>query len=260
MRLSEKVAIVTGAGSGIGRQIAKSYAREGAKVCVSDINLETARTAAQEIREAGGVANAERMDVTDEGEVNQVTDKVAAEWGGVDILVSNAGIQHLDTIADVSFENWKKMLAVHLDGGFLTSKASLRHMIGQKRGGSIILMGSVHSYYSSVQKGPYCVAKHGLVGLCRALAKEGAQHGIRANTICPSVVRTPLIERQLPVLAAQRGISEEQLVYDLFLRFTVDNEYTTVAELAEVAVFLASFPTNALTGQSIVVGHGMHML
>ncbi len=260
MRLNEKVAIVTGAGSGIGRHIARSYAREGAKGCVSDTNLETARAAAQQILEAGGVANAERMDVTDEGEVNQVTDKVAAEWGGIDILVSNAGIQHLDTIADVSFENWKRVLAVHLDGGFLTSKASLRHMIDHKRGGSIIFTGSVHSYYASEQKGPYCVAKHGLVGLCRALAKEGAHHGIRANTICPALVRTPLIEKQLPVLAAQRGVSEEQLVHDLFLRFTVDNEYTTVAELAEVAVFLASFPTNALTGQSICVAHGMHML
>ncbi len=260
MRLNEKVAIVTGAGSGIGKHIAKSYAREGAKVCVSDIILETARATAQEIRDAGGVASAERMDVTDEREVNQVTDKVAAEWGGIDILVSNAGIQHLDTIADVSFENWKRVLAVHLDGGFLTSKASLRHMIDHKRGGSIIFTGSVHSYYASEQKGPYCVAKHGLVGLCRALAKEGAHHGIRANTICPALVRTPLIEKQLPVLAAQRGVSEEQLVHDLFLRFTVDNEYTTVAELAEVAVFLASFPTNALTGQSICVAHGMHML
>lgn len=260
MRLSSKVAIVTGAASGIGRQIATSYAREGAKVCIADFDLEAARRTAEEIKEAGGIARAERMDVTDEAEVDQATDKVAAEWGGIDILVANAGIQHLDTIADVSFENWKKVLAVHLDGSFLTTRASLRHMIAGKRGGSIILMGSVHSYFASEQKGPYVVAKHGLVGLCRTLAKEGAHHGISANTICPGLVRTALIERQLPILAAERGVSEEQVVRDLFLRLTVDNEYTTEADLAEVAVFLASFPTNALTGQSICVSHGMHML
>lgn len=260
MRLNGKVAIVTGAASGIGRQIATSYAREGAKVCIADFNLEAAQEVAAEIGKAGGIARAEGMDVTIEAEVDQATDRVATEWGGIDILVANAGIQHLDTIAEISFEKWKKVLAVHLDGSFLTTRASLRHMISGKRGGSIILMGSAHSYFASEQKGPYVVAKHGLVGLCRTLAKEGAHHGIRANTICPGLVRTPLIDRQLPILAAERGVSEEQIVQDLFLRLTVDNEYTTEADLAEVAIFLAAFPTNALTGQSIGVSHGIHML
>ena len=260
MRLNGKVAIITGAGSGIGRRIAEFYAREGAKVCIADFNMDLAVAAASQICEAGGIARAERMDVTNEREVDAVIDKVAREWRGVDILVSNAGIQHLDTIADVSFDNWKRVLAVHLNGGFLTTRASLRHMYAQNRGGSIILMGSVHSYTASEQKGPYIVAKHGLVGLCRTVAKEGAKHGVRANTICPGLVRTPLIERQLPVLAAERGMTEEEVVQEVFLRFTVDGEYTTEADLAEVAVFLASFPTNALTGQSICVSHGMAML
>lgn len=260
MKLRDKVAIVTGAGSGIGRRIAEFYAREGAKVCIADFDEEAAVSAAAQIREAGGVARAERVDVTNEREVDAVFDKVAAEWDGIDVLVSNAGIQHLDTIDAVSFENWRKVLAVHLDGGFLTTRASLRHMYARKRGGSIILMGSVHSYTASVQKGPYVVAKHGLVGLCRTIAKEGAPYGVRANTICPGLVRTPLIERQLPVLAAERGITEEQVLKEVFLRLTVDGEATTDADLAEVAVFLAAFPTNALTGQSICVSHGMAML
>jgi 3-hydroxybutyrate dehydrogenase len=179
--------------------------------------------------------------------------------GGVDVLVSNAGVQHLDTIADVSFENWRRLLAIHLDGGFLTARACLRRMIGQGRGGAIILMGSVHSKEASVQKGPYVVAKHGLLGLARVLAKEGAAHGVRANAICPGFVRTSLVERQIPVLANELGISEEAVVRDVMLKATVDGVFTTVEDVAEVALFLAAFPSNALTGQSVVVSHGWHM-
>ena len=259
-RLGAKVAIVTGSGSGIGQQIAMRFAREGAKVCVADMNLDAARNVVREIEQAGGQAVAEAMDVTNERQVEAATDAVASRWGGIDVLVANAGIQHLDTIADVSFDDWKRVLSVHLDGSFLTSRAALRHMYAGKRGGSIILIGSVHSYFASEKKGPYIVAKHGLLGLCRTLAKEGARHNVRANAICPGVVRTPLIERQLPILAKEAGVSEEQIVKDLFLRLTVDDEYTTETELADVAVFLASFATNALTGQSISVSHGMHML
>ena len=199
------------------------------------------------------------MDVTREEDVERGVADAARQLGGVDILVSNAGVQHIDTIAEVSFENWKRVLAIHLDGGFLTTRASLRHMIRQKRGGSILLMGSVHSLEASVQKGPYVAAKHGLAGLCRVVAKEGAPHGIRANLICPGFVRTPLVERQIPQLAKDMNISEESVVKDVMLRTTVDGEFTTVGDVAQVALFLASFPTNALTGQSIVVSHGWHM-
>jgi 3-hydroxybutyrate dehydrogenase len=199
------------------------------------------------------------MDVSDEGEVERGVEQAARALGGIDILVSNAGVQHLDTIADVSFADWKRVLAIHLDGGFLTTRACLRRMIAQGRGGSILLMGSVHSKEASVQKGPYVVAKHGLLGLCRVVAKEGAPHRIRANVICPGFVRTPLVERQIPQLAKELGIAEEAVVRDVMLKSTVDGEFTTVADVAQVALFLAAFPTNALTGQSIVVSHGWHM-
>jgi 3-hydroxybutyrate dehydrogenase len=199
------------------------------------------------------------MDVTSEASVTQGMDAVAQAFGGIDILVSNAGFQHLDTIADVSFENWKRILAVHLDGGFLTTRAALRHMYAQGRGGSIILMGSIHSKEASVSKGPYVVAKHGLLGLCRTVAKEGAAHGVRANLICPGFVRTPLVENQIPELAARMGMSEAQVISDVILRTTVDGEFTTVGDIAEVALFLAAFPTAALTGQSINVSHGWNM-
>ena len=255
MQLQGKTAIVTGAASGIGAEIARTFAAAGARVCIADIDGEAAA------KTASGIANsiALRMDVSDEGEVERGVEQAARALGGIDILVSNAGVQHLDTIADVSFADWKRVLAIHLDGGFLTTRACLRRMIAQGRGGAILLMGSVHSKEASVQKGPYVVAKHGLLGLCRVVAKEGAPHRIRANAICPGFVRTPLVERQIPQLSKELGISEEAVVRDVMLKSTVDGEFTTVADVAQVALFLAAFPTNALTGQSIVVSHGWHM-
>ena len=255
MRLQDKSALVTGAASGIGAEIARVFSAAGAKVCIADVDGESAK------KTSSGIGNSisVRMDVTSEEEVERGVDEAARRLGGIDILVSNAGVQHIDNIADVSFQNWRKIISVHLDGGFLTTRACLRRMIAQKRGGSIILMGSVHSKEASVQKGPYVAAKHGLAGLCRVVAKEGAAHGIRSNLICPGFVRTPLVERQIPQLSKELGISEEAVVKDVMLKNTVDGEFATVGDVAQVALFLAAFPTNALTGQSITVSHGWHM-
>jgi 3-hydroxybutyrate dehydrogenase len=255
MQLNGKSALVTGAASGIGAEIARVFAAAGARVCIADLDAEAAKRKASEMKGAIGV----RMDVTSEEEVERGVAEMVRQLGGVDILVSNAGVQHIDNIADVSFENWRRVISIHLDGGFLTTRACMRHMIKQKRGGSILLMGSVHSKEASPQKGPYVAAKHGLAGLCRVVAKEGAAHGIRSNLICPGFVRTPLVERQIPQLAKELGISEEAVVKDVMLKNTVDGEFATVGDIAQVALFLAAFPTNALTGQSITVSHGWHM-
>lgn len=256
MRLGNRRALVTGAASGIGAAIARAYAREGARVCVADLD---GAGAARMAAELGDGALGIRMDVASEEEVERGVAEAAYGLGGIDILVSNAGVQHLDTIADLSFENWRRVLAVHLDGGFLTARACLRRMIAQGSGGAILLMGSVHSKEASVRKGPYVVAKHGLLGLARVLAKEGAAHGVRANAICPGFVRTGLVNRQIPGLAQEMGISEEAVVQEVMLNTTVDGIFTTVEDIAEVAVFLAAFPSAALTGQSIIASHGWHM-
>jgi 3-hydroxybutyrate dehydrogenase len=132
-------------------------------------------------------------------------------------------------------------------------------MYKQGGGGSIIYMGSVHSKEGSVLKAPYVTAKHGLIGLAKVVAKEGAKHGVRANVICPGFVRTPLVEKQIPEQAKELGISEEQVVRDVMLKDTVDGEFTTVDDVADAALFFASFESNALTGQSLIVSHGWSM-
>lgn len=259
MRLKNKVAVITGAGSGIGKAIAEKFAKEGAKVAIADIDLETAEITAKEIQKSGHEVMAVAMDVTNEEQVETAIAKIISAYGGVDILVSNAGTQFISPIEDLPFKEWKKLLAIHLDGGFLTTRACVKDMYKRGKGGSIIYMGSVHSKEASALKAPYVTAKHGLIGLCEVVAKEGAKHNVRANVICPGYVRTPLVDKQIPEQAKDLGISEEDVIKKVMLKDTVDGEFTTTADVAAVALFFASFDSNALTGQSLVVSHGWFM-
>ena len=257
MKLDGKVALITGAASGIGHGIAKTYVGEGARVVIADLNAAGAAKAAEELggkETAIGIA----MDVTKEDQVNEGVEQTVKAFGRIDILVSNAGIQIVHPIEEFPFADWKKMLAIHLDGAFLTTKACVKHMYPQKSG-ALIYMGSVHSHEASPLKAAYVAAKHGLLGLARVLAKEGAAHNVRANVICPGFVKTPLVEKQIPEQAKELGISEERVIKEIMLAETVDKEFTTIEDVADVALFLAAFKTNALTGQSICVSHGWHM-
>jgi 3-hydroxybutyrate dehydrogenase len=257
MKLDRKVAIVTGAASGIGYAIAKRYVEEGGRVVIADIKMDMAERAARDLGGSERVIAIE-MDVTSEEAVNAGVAKTVSTFGTVDILVSNAGVQIVHPLHEFPYSEWKKMLAIHLDGAFLTTKACLPHMYKQKSG-SIILMGSVHSKEASPLKAPYVTAKHGLIGLSRVLAKEGAAYGVRTNVICPGFVKTPLAEKQIPEQAQKLGISEEEVVKKVMLGQTVDGEFTTMEDIAEIALFFAAFPTNALTGQSLVASHGWCM-
>ncbi|MBB3211221.1 3-hydroxybutyrate dehydrogenase [Herbaspirillum sp. Sphag1AN] len=259
MLLKDKVALITGSASGIGKEIALEYAKAGAKVVIADLALAAAQATADEIIKAGGSALAVAMNVTDEAQVEQGIADTVATFGGIDVLISNAGIQIIAPIVDSTLENWRKMLAIHLDGAYLTTRAAMRAMIKGGKGGSIIYMGSVHSHEASPLKAPYVTAKHGLIGLAKVVAKEGAKDKIRSNVICPGFVRTPLVEKQIPEQAQQFGISEDDVIKKIMLKDTVDGEFTTTADVAQTAVFLAAFPTNALTGQSVVVSHGWFM-
>jgi 3-hydroxybutyrate dehydrogenase len=253
------VALVTGGAGGIGLAVCRRLSRAGAAVAVADVDGSAAREAAGRIAAEGGRAFAVKMDVADEGSVERGFDEAAAALGIVDVLVSNAGVQHIDALVDLSLADWRRVLAVHLDGAFLTTRAAMRRLLAAGRPGAVLYMGSVHSHEASVLKAPYVSAKHALLGLCRAVAKEGAAHGIRANVLCPGFVRTELAERQIPLQAAELGISEEKVVREVMLGQTVDGEFTSLEEVARAALFLVAFPTDALTGQSLLASHGWAM-
>ena len=249
MNLDGKVALITGAASGIGHAIAKRYLEADGRVVIADLNADGAISAARELADqkaAIGIG----MDVTKEDEVNAGVEKTVDTFGRIDILVSNAGIQIVHPIEEFPFADWKKMLAIHLDGAFQATKACVKHMYKQNSG-VLLYMGSVHSHEASPLKSAYVAAKHGLLSLARTMAKETGKHNVRANVICPGFVLTPLVEKQEnPEQAKELGISEERVIKEVLLGETVDKEFATLEDVAEVALFLAAFKTNAMTGKS----------
>lgn len=257
-RFDKKVGIITGAASGIGKEIALRYAAEGGTPVIADLNLDAANATAAEIKAKGSDAFAVAMNVVDEAAVEKGVADVMAKYGRIDLLVSNAGIQIVKPVVDFSFADWKKLLSIHLDGAFLTTKACLKHMYAAKSG-SVVYMGSVHSKEASKLKAPYVTAKHGLIGLCKVVAKEGAEFNVRANVVCPGFVRTPLVDKQIPEQAKEFGISEADVIKNIMLKDTVDGEFTTTDDVADCVLFFAGARSNALTGQSMVVSHGWFM-
>jgi 3-hydroxybutyrate dehydrogenase len=257
-RFKGRVAIVTGAASGIGKEIALRLAAEGGIPVIADLNLDAANATAKEIAAKGGDAFAVAMNVTDEAQVEKGVADTMAKYGKIDILVSNAGIQIVKPIVDFPFADWKKLLSIHLDGAFLTTKACLKHMY-KARYGRVIYMGSVHSKEASKLKAPYVTAKHGLIGLSKVLAKEGAEYNVSSNVVCPGFVRTPLVEKQIPEQAAELKISEADVIKNVMLKDTIDGEFTTTDDVADAVLFYAAARNTVHSGQSAVVSHGWFM-
>lgn len=257
-RMDGKVALVTGAGTGIGRDIALQFAREGAKIGVAGIVQADNEAVVREIRDIGGEAIALDMDVASESAVENGTKKLIERFGGYHVAVANAGMQTIAPVHEFTLKQWQRMLAVHLDGAFLITRSAYKHMM-KNGGGRIIYMGSVHSHEASVLKSAYCAAKHGVLGLSRTVAKEGAEHGISTFTICPGFIKTPLVEKQIPEQAKELGISEAEVVKNVMLSKTVTGEFGFPTDIAELATFVASYPTPIFTGQSLIASHGWHM-
>lgn len=257
-RFTGKIGLITGSASGIGKEIALRFAAEGGTPIIADLNLAAAQATADAIKATGADAFAVAMNVTDEAQVEKGVADVIAKYGRIDVLVSNAGIQIVKPLVDFPFDDWKRLLSIHLDGAFLTTRACLKHMYAANYG-RVVYMGSVHSKEASKLKAPYVTAKHGLIGLAKVLAKEGAEHNVTANVVCPGFVRTPLVDKQIPEQAEALGISEDDVIKKVMLKDTVDGEFTTTDDVADAVLFFAAAKNNALTGQSMVVSHGWFM-
>lgn len=257
--MSIRSVLITGAASGIGKACAVRMAEEGWGVVVADVNMPAAQALADELTARSLSAIAIHMDVSDEDEVEAGFDEMVRVYGGCDLAMSNAGVQIVHPFEDYPFADWKKMMAIHADGAFLVARAAFRRMKASGRGGRIVFTGSVQSFVGSKLKEPYNFAKHGVAGLAKAVAREGAPYGIYTYTICPSFIRTPLVDKQIPEQAASLGITEEQVIRDVMLRDTVDGQFTTVEDVANTLVFLAE-DKGALTGQSIRLTHGWAMM
>lgn len=256
--ISKKTVLVTGAASGLGKGCAIKFAKEGYNVVIADINIDAAEEVVKEIKSFDGSAISVEMNVASEESVELGIKACIDNYGSIDILVSNAGIQIVHPIEDYPFDEWKKMMAIHADGAFLTSRAAYKYMKESGKGGKIIFMGSAHSHVGSKLKSPYCFVKHGLLGLCRVLAKEGADYGIHTYVVCPGFVKTPLVEKQIPEQSQALGISEDEVIKTVMLKDTVDGTFTTIDDIAN-AMYYLSTDNGAMTGQSIVLSHGWHM-
>ena len=257
-RLAGKMAFVTGAGRGIGAAVADAFVAEGAAVFIAELDAESGAAKAAELRARGGRAGSSVCDVADRGSVEAAVAAAKRELGSINVLVNNAGVNVFRDPLTMTEADWRRCLGIDLEGPLHACRAVLPDMLAQGYG-SIVNIASIHSFSIIPGCFPSPVAKHGLLGLAKVVAKEGAKSGIRSNVICPGFVRTPLVEKQIPEQAKELGISEADVIKTVMLKDTVDGEFTTIQDVAQTAVFLAAFATNALTGQSITVSHGWHM-
>lgn len=245
--LHGRAAIVTGAGSGIGRAIAETLARSGAAVCVSDVNERGARETAAQIERGGGRAVVSRTDVRDRDQVRTMTDETVRALGRLDILVNNAGLQHIAPVHEFPEEKWDLLIGVMLTGTFLCTKYSLPYMMAN-RWGRIVNVSSIHGLAAVPFKSAYISAKHGIIGFTRAVALETAERGITANAICPTYTRTPLVMGQIAEQARVHRLSEQEVVEKIMLAPAAIKRLLEPEEVATLVLYLCSEAASAVTG------------
>ncbi|MEP6875337.1 MAG: 3-hydroxybutyrate dehydrogenase [Burkholderiales bacterium] len=255
--LKQKSAIVTGSTSGIGLGIARGLAEQGADVMLNgfgDAN-EIEFTRAELQRQYGVKVRYSNADMSQPEQIRAMAELARAEFGKIDIIVNNAGIQHVAPIEDFPDEKWDAVLAINLSSAFHLIKAVVPEMKA-RRFGRIINIASAHGLTASPFKAAYVSAKHGMVGLSRTVAVEVAEHGITCNTICPGYVKTPLVDKQIADQAKAHGISPEDVVRDVMLVHQPRKEFVKVEELAALAVFLASDAAASMTANAIAMDGG----
>lgn len=249
--LTGRSAIVTGAASGIGRAVAEALAGAGARVLLADLNAEAGERVAASLRECSFL----RTDVGSRDDCRRLVDRAVELHGGVDILVNNAGVQHVAPVEDFDEDRWEQLVRIMLIGAFLLTKYSVPHMY-RKGWGRIVNIASIHSLVASPYKSAYVAAKHGLLGLTKTVALEAAEHGVTVNAICPSYVRTAIVEKQIADQSKTHGIPESEVVEKIMLAPAAVKRLLEPSEVAAYALFLCSDEASAITGAAQVMDAG----
>lgn len=253
--LKQKVAVVTGAASGIGLAIATGMAAEGANVVVSDLRLDAAQRAAEELRRQGFTATAMEVNAASEDDLTTMVNQTMDEFGSIDILVNNAGMQYVANIEEFPTSKFQQIVNLMLVGPFMATKLVVPGM--KERGfGRIINIASINGLVGFAGKAAYNSAKHGLIGLTKVVALEGAQFGVTANALCPGYVDTPLVRNQLSDLATNRGVALEKVLEEVIYPLVPQKRLLQPDEIADYAVFLASDKGRSITGQAVVIDGG----
>ena len=248
-----KTILITGAGSGIGRGLAELAAAEGYSVIATDMDQSAAKQTAADISKAGGGASAFRVDVTNQADIQAMMDSL--DDGRIDALINNAGLQYVSRLEDFPQEKWDLIIRVMLNGACMMTRAVLPGM--RQRGvGRIVNIGSIHSLVASAYKSAYVSAKHGLLGFSKVIALETAETDITINTICPSYVKTPLVEKQIASQAKEHGLSQDEVINEIMLKPMPKRKFITIEELYGIIAFLVGDSARNITGQTITVDGG----
>ncbi|WP_409294758.1 3-hydroxybutyrate dehydrogenase [Peribacillus sp. SCS-26] len=255
LSLRGKTAFITGAASGIGLQLGKAFAAEGANVVFSDLDGEAARETADSLSEQGYSTLSLGCDVTKEADLENSLSKTKSHFGSLDILVNNAGLQHVSPLEDFPTERFEFLLKVMLTAPFMAIKHAFPIM-KEQGSGRIINMASINGLVGFAGKAAYNSAKHGLIGLTKVAALEGASHSITVNALCPGYVNTPLVQNQLKDLARTRNVPLEKVIEDVLYPLVPQKRLLEVQEIADYAVFLASGRAGGITGQACVIDGG----
>ncbi|OAT83023.1 3-hydroxybutyrate dehydrogenase [Bacillus sp. MKU004] len=253
--VNEKVVFITGAARGIGFEIGEHFAMNGAKVVLSDINQDGLDEAVDELKDRGFDAIGIKCDVTSEEEVKAGIDKTVEHFGRIDVLINNAGIQHVAPIEEFPIEKFELLIKIMLTAPFIATKFAFPHMKKQKFG-RIINMASINGLIGFAGKAAYNSAKHGVIGLTKVSALEGAEHGITVNAMCPGYVDTPLVRNQLQDISSTRGVPLEKVLEEVIYPLVPQKRLLSVEEIADYTMFLASDKAKGVTGQAVVLDGG----
>lgn len=253
--IQNKVVFITGAASGIGYKLSKKFAENGAKVVLTDIQEDAVKKCAERLRQGGFEAAGIKCDVTSEADIQQAIKKSVAHYGSLDILINNAGVQHVSMIEQFPTEKFELLIKIMLTAPFMFIK-NVVPIMKKQRFGRIINMASINGLIGFAGKAAYNSAKHGVIGLTKVAALETASYGITVNAICPGYVDTPLVKNQLADLAKTRNLPIEKVLEEVIFPFVPQKRLLSVDEIADVAIFLAGESARGMTGQAVVIDGG----